>query len=47
MGSVKTKVRRNKRDLIKLSSPRGWMPLIDNANEYIQVINLLLIACFN
>ncbi|KAL7040824.1 hypothetical protein ACKWTF_000531 [Chironomus riparius] len=34
-GSVKTKVRRNPLEIIKLSSARGWMPLADNVNEYV------------
>lgn len=36
-GSVKTKVRRNPLEIIKLSSARGWMPLADNVNEYVMV----------
>ena len=36
-GSVKTKVRKNPLEIIKLSSKRGWMPLADNTNEYVMV----------
>lgn len=35
-GAVKTKPRKTL-ETIKLSSIRGWMPLTDNTNEYIQV----------
>jgi len=34
-GSVKTKVRKNPLEIIKLQSPRGWMPLTDNVNEFV------------
>lgn len=36
-GTVKTKVRNNSVDVIKLSSPRGWMPLATSSNEFVQV----------
>ena len=36
-GSVKTKVRKNALETIKLSSIRGWMPLADSTGEYILV----------
>jgi F5/8 type C domain/Chitin binding Peritrophin-A domain len=36
-GSVKTKIKKNPLDIIKLSSNRGWIPLTDNANEFITV----------
>lgn len=36
-GTVKTKVRNNSNDVIKLSSPRGWMPLATSTNEFVQV----------
>lgn len=36
-GSVKTKVRKNPLEIIKLSSARGWMPLTDSLNEFVMV----------
>lgn len=36
-GSVKSKIRRNPLEIIKLSSQRGWIPLSDNTNEFIMV----------
>lgn len=36
-GSVKTKVRKNPIEIIKLSSVRGWMPLADSMNEFVMV----------
>lgn len=36
-GSVKSKIRRNPLEIIKLSSARGWIPLSDNSNEFILV----------
>lgn len=36
-GSVKTKVRKNALEVIKLSSSRGWMPLADSTNEFVMV----------
>jgi hypothetical protein len=36
-GSVKTKIRKNPLETIKLSSQRGWMPLADNTNEFVMV----------
>ena len=36
-GTVKTKVKNNSVDIIKLSSPRGWMPLVTSTNEFVQV----------
>lgn len=36
-GSVKTKVRKNPLEIIKLSSVRGWMPLTDSTSEFIMV----------
>lgn len=36
-GTVKTKVRNNPNDVIKLSSPRGWMPLATSSNEFVKV----------
>lgn len=36
-GSVKTKVRKNHLEIIKLSSVRGWMPLADSTSEFVMV----------
>lgn len=36
-GSVKSKVRKNALEIIKLSSFRGWMPLVDSLNEFVLV----------
>ena len=36
-GSVKTKVRKNPLEIIKLSSARGWMPLADSTSEFVMV----------
>lgn len=36
-GSVKTKIRKNPLEIIKLSSARGWMPLVDSMNEFVMV----------
>lgn len=37
VGTVKTKVRNNALDIIKLSSPRGWIPLTNNMKEFVMV----------
>lgn len=43
-GSVKTKVRKNPLEIIKLSSVRGWMPLADSTSEFVMVgIDLIIL----
>lgn len=44
-GSVKTKVRKNPLEIIKLSSGRGWMPLVDSTNEFV-IVSFNFQVCF-
>lgn len=44
-GSVKTKVRKNPLEIIKLSSARGWMPLADSTSEFVLVNKYLFCDC--